>query len=165
MGCDTCSQHTAQMCPALGSGSHPFHLSVCIRASSSQGDKPLSVPKRMTLVPKTQQFPGKSQTSLACKDTALSSHSTHISPFKMQKQKRATRKIMKELPKYQFSLFFHLLLFRPLGPGDQAVHPTRCVLVAQQLLAVLHQTRETNIKNISSLKFRSFPAASESGQH
>lgn len=70
---------------------------------------------------------------------------------------------MKELPKYQFFLFFHLLLFRPLGPGDQAVHPTRCVLVAHQLLAVLHQTWETNIKNISSLKFRSFPEASKLG--
>lgn len=151
--------------PALGSGSCPFHLSVCIRASSSQGDKPLSVPKRMPLAPKTRQLPGKSRTSLACKDIALSSHCTHISPFKMQKQKQATRKITKELPKYQFFLFFHLLLFRPLGPGDQAVHLTRCVLVAHQLLAVLHQTWEMNIKNISSLKFRSFPLASEGGQH
>lgn len=72
---------------------------------------------------------------------------------------------MKELAKYQFFLFFHLLLFRPLGPADQAVHPTRCVLVAHQLLEVLHQTRETNIKNISSLKSRAFPEASETGQH
>ena len=54
---------------------------------------------------------------------------------------------MKALPRYPFFLFFHLLLFRLLGPGHQAVHPIHYVRVTHQCLEVLCQnTGNRNIK-------------------
>lgn len=95
------------------------------------GHTPSSIgPKRRPLLPQNTAASRQHLTSLAFRDAALFPlHQLWLIQNAMVETKKPRDLIRKMVPKYPFFLFFHWLLFRLLGPGDQAVHLIRCVLV------------------------------------